>query len=66
MTLAEKYRTSYKYTNPESVMDWLVLLKEIDPKAKLSAKKLGVYVEFSDGSIWLLGTSERNAACMKV
>jgi len=65
MTLKDKYRERYKDFDGDTVAEWLAIIEEVDPKAKLSSKSLGVYIEFSDGSIWLLGAAERSAACMK-
>lgn len=64
MTLSERYRA--EYNNPrrpmETVADWLYLLKEIDPKASMSSRDLGIYIEFTDGSIWRLGAANHALA----
>jgi hypothetical protein len=65
MSLADQYRTAFR-TTPQlsTVADWLYLLHKIDPEASMSKRDLGIYIEFSDGSVWRLGGEDRNAACM--
>jgi len=66
MTLAERYRA--EYNNPErpmaTVIDWLYLMKELDPDATVTKGDIGVYVQFTDGSIWRLGAADQNAEAM--
>lgn len=65
MTLAERYRQAY-LTAPSmvTVLDWIALVQSIDPNASMSKRDLGVYIEFTDGSVWRLGAADRNAGAM--
>jgi hypothetical protein len=66
MSLAAQYREAFLTApNLETVADWLDLLRDIDPDAIMSTRDLGVYIEFSDGSLWLLGSAEDSASRMR-
>lgn len=66
MTLAERYRSEYK--NPQrpmaTIADWLSLMMQVDPDATVTNSDIGVYIEFTDGSVWRLGSADHNAGAM--
>lgn len=65
MTLADKYREAYNNAlNLPTVADYLHLVATIDPDAIMAKRDLGVYIVFTDGSCWRLGTANRNAGVM--
>ncbi len=61
MSLADQYREAYITMSPTTVADYLTLVRTIDPNAAMQAREDGVWIEFTDGSEWRLGSADQPA-----
>jgi len=64
MTLADRYREAYITMSPTDVGSYMTMLQSIDPDAVMSNRNGQVWIEFTDGSEWRLGSADKPASKM--
>lgn len=64
MTKATQYREAYITMSPQTVADYMSLLLTIDPNSNMVNRDGKIWIEFSDGSEWQLGSAEASATTM--